>query len=519
MTENRRIFWNVTATYGRSVYALICGLLSERWAYFALGVVDYGLYGLVGGLTAFVVFANQLMASAVGRFYAYSVGASRIAGHEAEGIEECRRWFSTAVLIHTALPVVLILIGWPVGEWFVSYRLTIPPERLRTCIWVWRFVCVTCFVGMLNVPFQAMYTAKQEIAELTFYDFATTTLRVVFLRYMVLHPGEWLLRYAFWMGIMCVAPQVLICLRAAVVFPECRLRPHEMWNVARLKQLGVYAGARFWAALATMMNTQGMAILVNKTLSVTANAAMSVSGKVSSNAIRLSSSLSSAMWPAIVNAAGKGDFARMRVLSYSVCKISTLCLLAFAIPLWLEISEVLVLWLRVPPIGAAPLCSAILVSTTLEKLTVGHWMSIFAIGRIARYELVVGLVGLSGVFIAWGFVALGFGIVAVGLAGIAIAIFDVGMRLWFARSISGLGAWHWLRNIMFPLALCTALSMAAGLLSRLFLAESFARILMTTIFCEAAFLPSVWFIALSRDEQAYISVRIQRILRKKGSAT
>ena len=56
MTENRRIFLNIVATYGRSLYALILGLFCGRWALMALGEVDFGLYGLIGGLIVFITF-------------------------------------------------------------------------------------------------------------------------------------------------------------------------------------------------------------------------------------------------------------------------------------------------------------------------------------------------------------------------------------------------------------------------------------------------------------------------------
>lgn len=51
MSPNRRIFLNIIATYGRSLYALVTGLFCGRWTLMALGEVDYGLMGVVGGLT------------------------------------------------------------------------------------------------------------------------------------------------------------------------------------------------------------------------------------------------------------------------------------------------------------------------------------------------------------------------------------------------------------------------------------------------------------------------------------
>ena len=88
MTPNRRIALNIAATYGRSLVALVCGLISGRWVLMTLGVVDYGIFGLIGGLVAFVTFLNGILSGAVARFYALSVGKGDLA--------ECRRWFSWA---------------------------------------------------------------------------------------------------------------------------------------------------------------------------------------------------------------------------------------------------------------------------------------------------------------------------------------------------------------------------------------------------------------------------------------
>lgn len=76
MSPNRRIFLNIVATYGRSLFALVCGLFSARWVLEALGQEDFGLYGVVGGLVAFIGIVNSLLGCAVGCFYAVSVGAA-----------------------------------------------------------------------------------------------------------------------------------------------------------------------------------------------------------------------------------------------------------------------------------------------------------------------------------------------------------------------------------------------------------------------------------------------------------
>ena len=156
MSPNRRIFLNIAATYGRSLYALAIGLFCGRWTLMALGEVDYGLLGVVGGLTAFISFLNLVFASANSRFYAYAIGQAKKLESSSGGLEECSRWFSLAVAIHLVVPAFLVSTGYPIGIWAVRHYLVIPPERMESCIWVFRFGCISCFVGMAKVPFGAM---------------------------------------------------------------------------------------------------------------------------------------------------------------------------------------------------------------------------------------------------------------------------------------------------------------------------------------------------------------------------
>ena len=280
MTENKRIFLNVIATYGRSLYGLALGLLCGRWALMALGVVDYGLIGLVGGLTVFISFFNSVLAGANARFYAFSVGAAKAATDKQSALEECRIWFNTALSVHTVVPFVLVAVGYPIGTYAIEHWLTIPPDRIATCVWVFRFVCLSCFVGMVNVPFSAMYGAKQYIAELTIYSFITSTLNVFVLYYMIKHPSDWLLEYSAWTCLLAVVPQLIISIRACFIFPECRINVKYMWKKDRLKKLGYFTGWQMLGVFCGMLRGQGIAIVINKFFGAAMNAAQAIGNSV-----------------------------------------------------------------------------------------------------------------------------------------------------------------------------------------------------------------------------------------------
>lgn len=468
----------------------------------ALGQVDYGLMGLVGGLTAFISFFNARFAGAIGRFYALSVGKQSV-DREA-GLEACRMWFTTAVMIHTILPVILMMIGYPIGEWAVRHYLTIPPDRIEACVWVWRFVCVSCFLSMVSVPTNAMYTAHQYIAELTIYSFVTTTLNACFLYYMVTHPGIWLTKFAFWQLLLGLAPSLIISLRAFKLFPECRFLLKYMNCWANIKTLGSYI---IWTCIGTfggMLRSQGVAILVNKMFGPRMNASVSVGISLSGHTNTLSGSLTGAFSPAIFNAWGAGRYDEARAMAYRVCKMAVLCMLIFSIPLCLEVDEVLRLWLKNPPEYAAKFCLFVMASAVIDKTAVGHMYLVNAKGQVARYQTVLGASLILTLPIAYLFIRFGWGMTGVGAALVVGMMGCAWGRVWFARKLVGLSARYWLRRIFLPLILVTGISFAAGMLPRMFMSQSFARICVTTMFVEMVLIPISWFFLLDFYEREFI---------------
>ena len=516
MTENRRIILNIVATYGRSLFCLVCGIFTGRWVLMSLGEVDYGLYGVVGGLAAFIAFFNGVLASAIGRFYAVSVGAMRTSTDKAVALRECRAWFNTAVSIHTVIPVVLVVIGYPIGVWAIRDFLTIPENRICDCIWLFRFVCLSCFVGMANVPFVAMYTAKQYIAELTVYSFVQTTVNVVFLYYMVSHPGDWLLKYGIWACLLSFVPQVVIMVRAVAVFPECRLERRLMFQVDRFRQLGAFA---IWQMIGTgsgLLRGQGMAILINKFFGPSVNAAMSIGQTVNSQANSLSGAMMGAFSPAITNAYGAGDMTRMRKLVFTMSKFGILLSMLFAIPLLLELPEVLRIWLKNPPAYACGFAGLYLLLMLMENATVGHMIAINATGRISRYQVSMGAISLLALPIAFILAVMGVcPYLAVYSIMITVAVYTV-VRLLFARSLVALPLRTWACDILFPTLVLFACVSAVGLLPRFFMPSSLGRIVVTTIACELVFVPLTWLIVLSKQERGILVEKLFSRFRKLG---
>lgn len=514
MTENRRIFWNIVATYGRSLYGLILGLFCGRWTLMALGQVDYGLYGLVGGLTVFIAFFNGVLAGANARFYAYSIGAAITAEDKALALEECRHWFNTALSIHTVVPFLVIAVGYPVGAYAIEQWLTIPADRVAACVWVFRFVCISCFIGMVNVPFSAMYGAKQYIAELTIYSFVTSTLNVVVLYYMVSHPDVWLVRYAAWTCVLGVIPQIIICMRACCIFPECRVKLSYMWDISRLRKVGAFSFWQIMGSMCGLLRNQGMSIVVNKFFGATMNAAQTVGNSVQGHCNTLAGAMQGAFVPVITQAYGAGDYTKMNEFVIRVCKFNVLLSAIFMVPVALELPEIMRLWLKEPPDFSVGLCYCAMAHHLVQTCTVGHMVAVNASGRIASYQVVLSIINIFTVPFA---VAVGFLWRDVYLVMIVVVVFEAMNslgRILFARHIVGTSIRAWVNGVFWPLFFSLVVCLISGSIPSLLMPRSFSRICTTTLVCEGVLLPLVWFVLLSKGEKDFLAKRLDMMFGK-----
>lgn len=520
MTANRRIFLNVIATYGRSVYAMVLGIFTARWVLEALGETDFGLYGVIGGFAAFIVFFNDILAAAISRYFAFYIGRAKlsIGNGDESGLEECRRWFSVAVVIHTFVPLVLIAIGYPIGMWAVSHYLVIPPDRLAACRMVFKFVCVMSFFAMVTVPYSAMYTAKQYIAELTIYSVVSATIKAAFLGYVVLHPGDWLVGYALCVMIVDIAPKMIIMVRAMNIFHECRFRLRYGFDWLRVKELAKYAGFQFFGSFAHLLRTQGMAILVNRHFGPSYNATMNMANVVAVQTESLAMALNGAISPVMTTAAGAGNKDYLLAMAYRSSKLSAVACLLFAMPLMIEVKYVLELWLKNPPPQMEIACVLTILYMLVGLLLSGVDRLIIADGRIAKMMVRCGLYNMMILPVAWGCLRIGFP----GFETIFIVLLISRLTIGFvsfpiARDLVGYSVRRWFMDVVKPIVSCAVASFCVAYLIHVLMSPGFMRLIAVTV--ASAFSISVfsWCLVLDRSERAYIVSHIlNRLLKSKG---
>jgi O-antigen/teichoic acid export membrane protein len=513
MKPSTKIILNTAASYGRSLFAIATALFSTRWILEALGQADYGLFGVVGSLIVMITLLNAGLQVGVVRFYAYAIGEGANETGE-EATDRLKRWFNTAFSIHLVLPLILVAIGWPIGEYAIQHWLTIPEGRLGASLAVFRVSVLTAFMTVFSVPFVAMYTAHQRIVELSVFGILRSCAVFILAWCLLYASGDRLVLYAYAMtGITCGLLLLQIA-RAMLQFSACRFRLNYMYSWSYLRQLFGFVGWKMFGMTCVTMRAQGTPMLINLQFGPVVNAAYQVAFSLSTQATTLSESLTAAFRPAVISAEGKGDREGMLAMAMQACKLGSLLVILFAIPLILEMQTVLELWLGNPPEFAAPICQWLLAMLIVDRMSSGHMLAVNARGKIALYELIQGSLLVAALPLMWLFFKLGSSPVGVGCALFVTMTFYCGGRILFAKFLLGFPVQRWLRRVAMPLLILIVTCVLVGGLGGFVDLAGFFGVVLTSVICVLTCLLSAWFTLFSSEDKVFVKGSVLKMWSK-----
>ncbi|HXP89843.1 MAG TPA: hypothetical protein VN931_02825 [Fibrobacteria bacterium] len=496
MTGTRRVALNAMATYGRSVVTGALALFSSRWVLQSLGQTDYGLYSLVGSVILFVTFLNGILASSVVRHLSFAMGLG--------DPREVGTWFNVSFVLHLSLAILLVVGGWPCGSWMVRHVLTIPPDRVESCLFVFHISLLSAFVSMASVPFTAMFTARQRIAEL-----AAWGLLLAFLGFAI----AWILRrvgvdrlrfYASGMVASLVLFQAIQVGRALWLFPECALRKIRRSDIPYLRKLGSFASWNLFGGSGILVRDQGSAILLNMFFGPAVNAAYGIANQVSGQTNQLSSAMVGAVTPEITATEGRGDRDRMLQLANRVSKFGTLTSLLFALPLLVEMEAVLRIWLVHPPAHAAMFCRFILATFLIDRLTTGTMLAVNAKGKIAGYQAVIGTLQFLNLPLGWVFLRMGYPPTVVGGCFMATMLASTLTRTIWMRILFRVPLRNWVSSVVAPVSM-VVVSGLVGSLAVLGFGPSRLGTVVGCAGCVAGVAVGTWLFGLTPPERQFLS--------------
>lgn len=443
------------------------------------------------------------MATSAGRFFAYSIGKGQV--------REVNEWFNTSFSIHALIALVLVAIGWPIGEFVVSNILTIPDSRIHSSVLVFRISLISAVISMISVPFAAMFAAKQVITEVAFWGIMQSILTFALAWLLQFTSGDRLTIYAIGMVTIVVFVQGVRIARGIYLFQECSISRSLWFDKKRTKSMFSFSAWNIFGLAGTVLRDQGSAILLNLFFGPRVNASYSIATQVSSQTNQLSAAMLGAFSPEITASEGRGQRARMLALSNTASKFGTMLVLLFAIPLLVEMDYVLKLWLATPPQYATEFCRLILITFLIDRLSSGAMLAINAHGKIAAYQITVGILLLCTLPIAWVFLKIGMNPTSIGFAFIITMLAASIGRMACVRKTLGMSAKEWLKDVIFACGMIAGGSLIFSFIPFYLMPESFLRLILVTLCSTAAYLIIAWTIALKPSERTKIASQVQKI--------
>lgn len=379
-TNSRRIARNAVMLYLRMLLTMVVGLYTSRVVLQTLGVEDFGVYGVVGGIVAMMGFLNASMSGATSRFLTFELGRG---DHD-----RLARTFSSALIVHIIIALVVLVVAETVGLWFLTNKLVIPPGRMTAAHWVYQLSIASAMLSITQAPYNATIIAHEKMDVYAYVEILNATLKLLIVYLLVIGNFDKLILYGvltFVVSVIIMLVYRIYCIRH---FTESHFHPH--WDKQILRGILSFSGYNIFGNLGSVFNTQGTNFAINIFFGVVYNAGASVATTISSIVTSFASNVMTAFRPQITKQYAVQDFEQFQSLMQWAIKIILLIYAIVAVPVSIVASDLLALWLvEVPPL-ASLFCQLILISIFFETLRYIIIMGIHATGNVKWVSLTTG---------------------------------------------------------------------------------------------------------------------------------
>lgn len=386
--DSKRIARNAVYLYGRMLLTVGVSLYTTRIVMETLGVHDYGIYGIVGGIVAVLGFINGTMAGATQRFINYEMGGGNP--------DRTRRTFSNALLLHIAIAILVLVLGETVGLWYVNTRLNIAPERMYAANVTYQLSILAALASIIQIPYVASIMANERMNVYAGMSILNVGLKLGVAMSLVLFPGmDTLIIYAVMMAATAWIVAALYRTYCMRNFSECRFSCHVDRGIFR--SMLNFSGWDVYGNLCYTGRVQGTIIILNKFSGTALNAAGNLTLTVSGTITSFASAVMTAFRPQIIQQYARRNFSDMLTLLNNCARYSLLLMGLLVAPMFIEMDYFLGLWLGFGdvPEYTATFCRISLIAACGELLISTICIGIHATGNVKRLSFISGTLYLT----------------------------------------------------------------------------------------------------------------------------
>ena len=378
--NNKRIAKNTLMLYVRMILIMLVSLYTSRVILKALGVEDFGLYNVVGGVVVLFTFINNAMVTSTQRFLNFEIGRN--------DIEEAQKVFSASLNIHFLIAGIFLLLAETVGLWFLNQYIQIPDGRETAANWVYQFSVIVSILNIIRSPYNAAIIAHEHMSFYAYVSIIEVILKLAIV-YMVYLFADRLIAYAFLMMLVTLIVLGVYYIFCRKKYQICKYRFE--YDKKRYLSLASFSGWSLFGSLANMGASQGINIILNMFFGVAVNAAMGIANQVNAAVYQFVSSFQTAFNPQIIKSYAAGDRTYFISLIMNTSRYSFLLLFLLALPIYICCPEILSIWLGTVPEYAVEFCRLMLLFLLIDAVQGPLWVSAQATGKIKNYQILMSV--------------------------------------------------------------------------------------------------------------------------------
>lgn len=397
-SKNKVIIKNTLFLYMRMLVIMIVSLYTSRVVLRTLGVSDYGIYNLVGGLVSMLAFLNVGMSGASQRFISFELGK----GHP----ETLKNVFGNCKLAHLVVATIIILIMEIIGIYLVNYKLIIPDDRVFAANWAFQCSILTCFISVISVPYNACIIAHEKMSQFAYISIYETGMKLIIVYFLMVSNVDKLILYATLLLFIQISVRLIYTVYCRRNFDECSIG--YKYEKSLFSEMISFAGWGCVGNIGFSLKDQLSNIILNLFYGTTINAARGIATQVNSIISNFAANFTTAVSPQITKQYASGNNTRCMTLTMSGARYAFFLMMIMVVPIIININYVLWLWLGNVPKYTSEFVCIILVASLVYSMSHTVSTAIQATGYVKIFQIGLAVILLLDVPIGYILLNIGF---------------------------------------------------------------------------------------------------------------
>lgn len=491
--NNKRIAKNTLLLYFRMLLMMLIYLYTNRVVLDKLGVTDYGIYNVVGGIIAMLGFLNGCMTNAVQRFLSYEMGRNG----------DVNKVFNVSLMIHCIIALIVFLVMEIGGVWYLNTYMNIPYERLEAANWVLQCTLLTTMFTIIQVPYNAIIISKEEMGIYAYVSIFEVILKLLLVFLLGVITFDRLKLYGILMT--CAAIIVLMVYRVYCMkkYPEAKFRLVK--DKKQYKELLSFSGWNMLSEMAWSLTGPGVNVILNGFFGPTVNAARGIGEIVNGAVSRFVGNFQTAVNPQIIKLYAAHQIREMQDLVFNSTRYSYYLLLILSLPLILVMEFILGIWLKQVPEYAVQFCQLILVCSLVSVNSNLLPKIVWATGHIRNYQIIVSVILMLNFPLSYLVLRMGASPLATVWVAIIIQVVLIFVRLYLACRKVNIKINDYLKNVFWVDLRVTLLAVIIPVSLNMCLTTSLWNVVLVCLVSCISVLGAVYSIGLSKKEKKKLS--------------